>query len=87
MDLADLERDLVDLVALVDLVVPADHVRDLVAQEVLVVFVVLVVLEEAEMEVLGQMVVVVLALTTDRLLAGEADEVRHQFHQSRIQSV
>ena len=58
MDLADLERDLVDLVALVDLVVPADHVRDLVVpachvrdlvvQEVFVVLVVLVVLEEAE---------------------------------------
>ena len=76
-----------------DLVVPADHARDLVvpadladlerdlvAQEVLVV---LVAPEEVEVEVLDQMVVVVLALTTDRLLAGEADEVRQQFRQSR----
>ena len=83
VDLADLERDLVDLVALVDLVVPADHVRDhqvladhvrdLVVQEVLVV------------------VVLAKVLTTDRLLAdrfmvGEAEEARHQFHQSRNQS-
>ena len=79
-----------------DLVVPADHQdladleRDLVAQEVLVV---LVAPEEVEMKALDQMVVVVLAkvLTTDRLLAdrflaGEAEEVRHQFHQSRNQS-
>ena len=48
-------------------------------QEVLVVLVVLV-HEEVEMEVLDQMVVVALALTTERLLAGGADEVRHQFH-------
>ena len=48
----------------------------------------------ADLVVLDQMVVVVLAkvLTTDRLLAdrflvGEAEEVRHQFHQSRNQSV
>ena len=66
-----------------DLVVLADHVRDLVVQVVMVALVVLVVLAEAEMEVLDHMVAFVLALTTDRLLAGEADEVRHQFRQSR----
>ena len=67
-----------------DLVVPADHVRDLVVQEVLVV---LVVFEEVDVEVLDHMMVVVLALTTDRLLAGEAEEVRHQFHHSRNPSL
>ena len=93
--LADLERDLVDLVALVDLVVPADHVRDLVFPADHQVPADLADLERdwVAQEVLDHMVVVVLAkvLTTDRLLAdrflaGEAEEVRHQFHQSRNQS-